>query len=208
LPQRPADECPYARPFREDFDDCPAYRPAEFIGLDLQYRPLPTVWTCGNLDVKASTSGTQGFYARCRLGDYEARLRWVAEVKLPRLERMRELQRSMGEFLRPHLAKLWAVKGAQLRAMRARQDAGELTHQLERETAEVLAQCRRFLEQNSDLLRAVDLPMDVCMEVLEAAFADFVQQPTTAATWRIPDHVLARFPEEIRVFFNPEQLAS
>ena len=71
----PADRCPYRRPFPEGFDECGAYQPAPFVGLDTHNNPLPMVWSCRNLRAGEYPAG--GHYARCALGGPTARLRGV-----------------------------------------------------------------------------------------------------------------------------------
>jgi hypothetical protein len=209
LAERPADECPFPKPFPSDFDDCPAYQPSEFIGLDLQYHPLPPVWTCSNLEIKAFTSGSHGFYGRCRLGDAAARMRWVHELHSTRLDKIRHLQREFGEVLSPGLSELWALKGRQLRAMRSpTEDTNVATVELEAFVRRMLTDIETFLEERMDILREANLPLNALMEIMEDALTELVQQPTSAATWRIPDHILERFPEDVRILFRPEQLAS
>ena len=46
---RPADECPYPKPFPPDFVDCPAYQATQMVTLDLSHRPLGSVMTCRHL---------------------------------------------------------------------------------------------------------------------------------------------------------------
>ncbi|TME79859.1 MAG: helix-turn-helix transcriptional regulator, partial [Chloroflexi bacterium] len=43
---RPADECPYPKPFPLGFADCPAYQATQMVTLDLSHRPLGSVMTC------------------------------------------------------------------------------------------------------------------------------------------------------------------
>src|SRR3989442_13822965 len=47
---RPADECPYPKPFPPDFTDCPAYQATQMVTLDLSHRPLGSVMTCRHLE--------------------------------------------------------------------------------------------------------------------------------------------------------------
>ena len=106
---QPADACPYPRPFREDFDDCPTYQGRLFVGLDLQYRPLRPSRTCRFLTVGDVASQPGTFYARCALGDAAARVRWLGGLDRERLARLRELRRRLAEFLRPSLEELWRL---------------------------------------------------------------------------------------------------
>jgi hypothetical protein len=78
-----ADRCPYRRPFPTGFDECPAYRPVEFLPADSFDQPLEPAWTCAHLVVGSRPEG--GVYPRCRLGDAAAREAWGAELR-PRRE--------------------------------------------------------------------------------------------------------------------------
>ena len=76
---RPADECPFQRPFPEGFDQCPAFRPQPFVPMDMSYRPLPPMLTCSHLLSRTLPKGKAGWYAACEIGDEAAR-RKLAEV--------------------------------------------------------------------------------------------------------------------------------
>lgn len=65
-PGEPPDSCPFARPFRKGFSDCPAFDPREFRTLDLRHRPTQPVLTCANLVVGTIRNGAH--YGRCTLG--------------------------------------------------------------------------------------------------------------------------------------------
>src|SRR5918911_2813246 len=100
---QPPDACPYPRPFPEDFDDCPTYQGRLFVGLDLQYRPLRPSRTCRFLTVGDVSSQPGTFYARCALGDADARARWLAGLDRERLAKLQALRRRLAGFLRPPL---------------------------------------------------------------------------------------------------------
>lgn len=76
---RPADECPFQRPFPEGFDQCPTFQPEPFAPLDMSDRPLAPMLTCGQLVTRSLPNGKVGWYAACRIGDEAAR-RKLAEV--------------------------------------------------------------------------------------------------------------------------------
>src|SRR3979411_3049746 len=110
---RPDDHCPYPKPFSADFDDCPAYQAREFIALDTLYQPLEPVLTCRHLETRSMTQRYR-WYAACGLGNSDARGRWVRQVGVVRLERIRAVQRQLGAAVAPYLARLWDLKGQQL----------------------------------------------------------------------------------------------
>jgi hypothetical protein len=78
---RPADECPFKRPFPEGFDQCPTFQPQAFSPLDMSERPLAPMLTCGHLVTRSLGNGKFGWYAACKIGDEAAR-RKLAEVSL------------------------------------------------------------------------------------------------------------------------------
>ena len=79
--RRPADECPFQRPFPEGFDQCPTFRPEPFAPMDTTGRPLVPMLTCGQLVTRSLANGKVGWYAACRIGDEAAR-RKLAEVRV------------------------------------------------------------------------------------------------------------------------------
>jgi len=76
---RPADECPFPRPFPQGFDECPTFRPQLFTPIDMNDRPLAPMLTCGQLVTRSLNNGKVGWYAACRIGDEAAR-RKLGEV--------------------------------------------------------------------------------------------------------------------------------
>jgi hypothetical protein len=49
---RPADACPYPKPFTADFNDRPSYQTRHAIVGDSNDRPLHTIWSCRHMDTK------------------------------------------------------------------------------------------------------------------------------------------------------------
>ena len=70
---RPADECPFPRPFPKGFDQCAAFQPEPFVPMDMSYRPLPPMLTCTHLLTRPLPNGKVGWYAACDIGDEAAR---------------------------------------------------------------------------------------------------------------------------------------
>jgi hypothetical protein len=71
------DRCVYARPFPEDFADCPAYQAVTFTAADSRNKPLRTWWTCRHLGTGDDLENRGRFYPRCYLGNREQRLQWL-----------------------------------------------------------------------------------------------------------------------------------
>jgi hypothetical protein len=70
---RPADECPWPRPFPEGFEECPAFAPLAFSPVDSRDRPLGPVLTCRHLISRPFNLPKAGWYGACGLGDAPAR---------------------------------------------------------------------------------------------------------------------------------------
>ena len=74
---RPADECPWPRPFPERFDQCPVFVPQPFSPTDSRDHPLPPVLTCRHLVSRAFDHRKVGWYGACEIGDAAARRAYI-----------------------------------------------------------------------------------------------------------------------------------
>jgi len=70
-----SDRCPYPRPFRDDFAECPSFEPMYFDATDSRNKPLGTWPTCRHLTTGSDVENRGRFYPRCALGSPEQRLR-------------------------------------------------------------------------------------------------------------------------------------
>ncbi|MEP7104218.1 MAG: hypothetical protein ABI838_00035 [Chloroflexota bacterium] len=200
---RHADACPYARPFADDFRDCPAYQRVEFMAVDSQYRPLGRHNTCRHLEAKSLGGRIAGFYGACALGDATARERWVARVDERRLEGIRAVGLGLGEATREVTRELWHAKSEQLRASRtgkARTAPGRRMRALAREYER---QARGYLEANAAQLEALDLPVKACVELVVSVLEFWVTQMSMEEAYQVPDPVLERFPSDVRLLIRP-----
>src|SRR5438270_9451158 len=201
--RRPADECPYPKPFPADFDDCPAYQPREFIPLDTMYQPLEPVLTCRHLETRALPQRHR-WYAACALGNRDARSRWVRQIGGARLERIRAIQRQLGAATAPYTARLWDLKGQQLRAFRDGRDAGPATTELRGLAGEMTGELDRFLRERSLAFAEIDMPIEAARHLIHVAIDRFIDtQYATEVSFEVPDEVLQQFPEPVRNFFRP-----
>lgn len=206
MPERPRDECPYPRPFDGEFEGCPAYQQAQFVPLDTQYRTLDSVWTCGNIDLGRIPGAPWRHFARCRIGDRQARLAWVEQVRSDRLVVVRALQRELGPLLAGHVTQLWAVKGRQLAAAAGSEEYASATAELLRRGNSFLSTFERFLEEHDGEMRRLDLPIDATVDLFRDLVYRWVDQPN-AEIPTINEAALARFPEEARLLLVPETAA-
>jgi hypothetical protein len=200
---RPDDECPYPKPFSQDFDDCPAYQARQFIPLDTLYQPLEPVLTCRHLETRSMTQRHR-WYGACGLGDPDARSRWARQVGVARLERIRAVQRELGAAIAPFTTRLWELKGQQLRAFHDGGDAGPATMALQGLASEMTATLDDFLQKRSAAFAEIDMPIDAAHKLIQVAIDRFIETKyASEISFEVPDDILQRFPEPVRTFFRP-----
>ena len=200
---RHADACPFARPFADDFRDCPSYQRVEFMAVDSQYRPLGRHNTCRHLEAKSLGGRVAGFYGACELGEAAARERWVARVDERRLEGIRAVGLGLGEATREITRELWHAKGEQLRASRTGKGRTAPGRRMRALAREYERQARGYLEANAAQLEALDLPVKACVELVVSALEFWVGQMSMDEAYQVPDPVLERFPRDVRILIRP-----
>ena len=201
--ERPRDRCPYPKPFPADFSVCPAFQPRQFIPLDTRYQPLEPVITCRHLETRAMPQRHR-WYPACAVGDAEARRRWVRDVGRLRLERIRELQRQLGMVIGMTSARLWELKGEQLRAVHEGRDTDEMSAQLREVAGQLSADVDRFLGSRAEAFSDVGMPVEAARELIRVAVDRFIDtQFASDVSFEVPDDVLQHFPEPVRTFFRP-----
>ena len=72
---RPADACPFQRPFPSDFEACGTFEDESWAPVDSHFQPLKAQRTCRHLTIGQSGGS---FYPRCALGAALDRARLVA----------------------------------------------------------------------------------------------------------------------------------
>jgi hypothetical protein len=200
---RPDDACPYPKPFPADFIECAAFQARQFIPLDTMYQPLEPVLTCRHLETR-SLPQRYRWYAACSLGNTEARRAWVDEVGVARLQRIRAVQRQLGLAIAPFSARLWELKGRQLRAMRDGQDSEPASAELRRLADQMTAELDAFLAENRQAFDDIDMPVDAARRLIRVAVDRFIEtQFAVEISFEVPDDVLSRFPPAVRTFFRP-----
>jgi hypothetical protein len=200
---RPADACPYSRPFPADFHDCAAYHPAWFTPLTTGYDAMLPVWTCSHLVPGALPPAAARFYGRCRVGDEQARAAWAQTLHAKRLLALRRLSADLVEETAALTAEMMAAKGAQLQAQGDEARRAAATERLDRLSARWVTQLGGFLDRNGGALRALDFPP----EAIRALCVDLID------TWIAQDHsgppeisadTLRLFPEDVRILLRPD----
>jgi len=198
--QRPANECPYPKPFPPDFTDCPAYQATQMLTLDLSHRPLGSVMTCRHLESRLMPNTNYRWYGACVLGDAEARRRWSNALGVDRLHDISALRQEVSALSMPYVQQLIELKNA---------PAGDNplghTRQLQGVVDEFMTKMTALLRERNAVLDELHLPLDACVRLLGIAIDRFVQQGVSEAEWEVPDEVLMLFPEDVRAYFRPRQ---
>ena len=200
---RPADACPYSRPFPDDFDDCNAYRGRRYVPLDLAHEPLRPVWTCEHLTVRRAEDETGAFYASCRLGTAVDRTRWLADVTAERVRQLKVLQVEMQRLTEPFMLQLWAAKGAQLAAAGEGHRSQAETRHLESLASEMGALVNGYIDQHHLAFEELSLPVDATKRMVDYMLRRLVTDSSASTDYRLPDDILDQFPVEVRPLVDP-----
>ncbi len=196
--ERPADQCPYRKPFPAGFDDCPAFIPAAFTALDLQHRPLQPVLSCRHL-VVGSGPRPGGHYPRCRIGDGSARLDWVRRVGQSRAAHLAALGEASRAAFRDHQARLWEAKGRTLR------DSTDVTAErdLRAEIEAFGAAAQAFYGAREAELTEVGIPIESLLELVRRLLQLFQETRSTNPLEEIPEDLLRDLPADFRLLIQP-----
>ena len=197
---RPADECPYPKPFPPDFTDCPAYQATQMVTLDLSHRPLGSVMTCRHLESRLMPNTNYRWYGACVLGDAEARRRWSNALGADRLHDISALRQEVSALSMPYIQRLLELKNAPV-------GDNPLAHtrQLQFVVDDFMTKMTYLLRERKAVLDQLHLPLEACIRLLAIAIERFVQQGLSEAEWVVPDEVLTLFPDDVRAYFRPGQ---
>ena len=197
---RPADECPYPKPFPPDFMDCPAYQATQMVTLDISHRPLGLVMTCRHLESRLMPNTNYRWYGACVLGDAEARRRWSNAVGVDRLHDISSLRQEVSALSMPYVQRL-----IELKATPVRDNPLAHSRQLQGVVDEFMTKMTNLLRERKPVLDDLHLPLDACIRLLGIAIDRFVKQGLTEGEWEVPDEVLVLFPDDVRAYFRPRQ---
>jgi DNA-binding CsgD family transcriptional regulator len=203
VPARPADECPFSRPFPEAFANCPAYQAMEMMTLDLGYRPLGRMWTCRHLAPRQHAEDGR-WYASCVVGSAEDRERWAETLGSERLRKIEALRQELTHVTAPFVEPLWHHKRRQLELISAGKDPALETRWLRAATGRLGSRIDALFRRRRALLEEIHLPEEACHELIRIALDRLVTQRSVDVQLEIPDEVLTRFPEDVRLFFRPK----
>ena len=197
---RAADECPFTRPFPEDFASCPAYLPRLAVTLDLSAQPVDLIRSCRHLVTRASPDRAGRSYGACAIGDSAARERWVRTIGAERLRRIGVLRLELATITVPIVHELWAIKRRQRRQGSPAPATNQPAKETKRLSENLLKVVRAFLDEHRAALDELEIPADGCMKLIRLWLEHFVRQPDADTRWSVPAGLLESFPQEIRLF--------
>lgn len=197
---RPADECPYPKPFPPDFSDCPAYQASQMVTLDISHRPLGSVLTCRHLESRLMPSTNYRWYGACVLGDAEARRRWSNAVGIDRLHDINTLRQEVSALSLPYVQRLIELKG-----MPGRDNPIAHARQMQGVVDEFMTKMTALLRDRKPVLDDIHLPLEACIRLLGIAIDRFARQGLTEGEWEVPEEVLVLFPDDVRAYFRPRR---
>ncbi len=194
---RPADECPYPKPFPPGFVECPAYEATQMVTLDISHRPLGAVWTCRHLESRLMPNTDYRWYGACAIGDAAARRRWSAAIGVDRLYEISQLRQEVSAVSGPYIQRLIELKNAQ------QAEAGQGSGQMQGVVDEFMTEMLRLLQARKTVLDELHLPLRAVLQLVRIAIDRFVEQGLSEPEWEVPDEVLTQFPDDIRSYFRP-----
>ncbi len=157
------DRCPFHRAFSGGFQDCAAFQPAEYVGVDLEQRAARPVATCRYLEVGTAESGE--YYPACALGTREHREAWAARLKAERMDLFGQLQTELGAAIRPRVVELVEAKARRLEpGGRHAEEDGRAVAELVRLA---MLQVDAVLERRRPELRQLGVAPDACRDLVE-----------------------------------------
>lgn len=204
---RPADACPFARPFPAGFDQCPTFAHEPFLVRDSQHRELAVVGTCRHLTARSLDGGLAGYYAACGIGDAAARERHAKEGERRRAAEVRKLGRDLGESTRELTRQLWEVKGEQLRARREGRRTESHTRRMQSLRAAYEEHARAFFIQRAARLRELDVPEEACVALVVGILDEWITTPSLEGAYAPSRDLLSRFPVRVRTLAMPNTTA-
>lgn len=200
----PADDCPYLKPFPPGFDACPAFTPQTYVAFDLHYRPTPAVSSCSHLAIGEMPGRLGAFYPRCALGTRAQRLAWVRQLSADRLAGLRALSAEYRAWSLSRIGPLWDLKGRMLAARHGGDAAGarQAANELEAGLEELVRGGEEFVDARRARCESLGLPAAAVKELIRLAIQDWAWSSTMTSGYQVPDELLERFPEPVRLFLT------
>lgn len=188
-----ADRCVHPRPFPEDFEGCPTYRPERFAPFDSQNRELTPQWTCAHLGIEKATEPPMGYYARCHLGGPHDRNRWLHVVGHEDLAAHRRLTRAVEPVMDPILSLVSPDRRRRFHVMAERERPTATTAEIRAVAAQCLHRASAQLDAQPWLLAEAGFHKDAFMALLEGRIEHLISGPE-GTPWEAPEELLRRLP--------------
>lgn len=203
--RRPVDECPYPKPFRADFNGCPAFQVRHLIVLDSQNRPLKPIWSCRHMDAKAVSGKPGRYYGACRLGDPAARQKWAEGIGLDRIRAIHQLRFEVMPIAQGFMDTMAVLKARQMEARERGEDDEDVRLGMEAVGEQYLAELERLLRRRLPLLEQAEMPKRATMQLAKQWVGEVIADSWTTPAGRqhLPDDLLAALPESVRTFYSP-----
>ncbi len=204
MADQPHDACPYLRPFADDFDECPAYRRARFLPLDVQRRPIRPVNTCVHLEASSVPGRRAAYYARCGVGDAAARRSRVERLDPDRLDLVRRLSTLVTAETQETAAWMWDAKSQHLRAVRAGSGVREAWEAVEEAAAAYEEAVARVVAGHHDEIEQLGVSAQAVQALLREAVLDWANR-STDEVYRPSREILERLPPEVATFLSADE---
>jgi hypothetical protein len=192
---RPADECPYPKPFPRHFARCPGYLARRVIDLDQQQLPVGTIWTCRHLEARRTAARDHRWYGACVLGDGGSRAKWAEEAGPNRVRMINYLVHEMANISEPFTLRLWELKLDQAGALEKQNDTQSSTRSMQWLANRFITAVDKFLTDRRVLLEHYHLSLGTCRD-LAGQLLDEVLGQRPPASWDHRFDGLLRFPED------------
>jgi DNA-binding CsgD family transcriptional regulator len=193
--RRPADECPYTKPFLDHFEDCPAYEARQIVTLNEQPRSAERDWTCEHLKSRPVATAEHRHYGACDIGDAVARERWAARAGSERLRTLDHLLHELAPVSAAFAQRLWEFKREQHRALARKHDPAESAQRMATLAASFMEEIETLLNRHRRLLERNQLSADACLDLAQRLI-DSVLEPGSPAAWDGRFDALVRFPAD------------
>jgi DNA-binding CsgD family transcriptional regulator len=193
---RPADECPYPKPFPAHFAECPAYEARQVATLNKKSRLAETIWTCHHLERRLISNTEHRWYGACAIGDAVARERWSVRAGRDRVSTLNLLLHELAPVSKTFAHHLWQLKGDHNRALAGKRDPRPAVQRMETLADRFVRDIETFLNRRRRLLVQNQLVIDECLN-LARRLIDEVLEPGSPADWDNRFDALVRFPEDV-----------
>ena len=193
---RPIDECPYPKPFPDDFTECPAYGARQVANLDERSRPAGRMWTCQHLESRTTAKTDYRWYGACVLGDTVGRRGWAERAGPHRIRMINQLLNELAPLSGEFAQRLWKLKDEQVRALARKQDPSLAAGLMEALAGRFIRDLETFFDRHRRLLEANELASDECL-TLASSLIDRIVDPRSPPAWDDRFDALMRFPEDV-----------